>query len=222
MSENTTDVSQRPRPISKGRRVVISLLLLTHLAAIFLPPFSFQASGPFAASPLADPLARLMRPYIDLAFLNHGYAFFAPDPGPSHLIRAEIEFAEGREPIAETFPDLERQWPRLLYHRHFMLSEQLNSQFVPSQPPSGMESEPEQIERWRLDRRMYELKWKSFENHLRAKHNAASVKLTRVRHRMIDVPEFQDDGKRLDDPDTFIDLREDFDPAAGRIGNEAR
>ncbi len=58
-------------------------------------------------------------------FLGHGYRFFAPNPGPSHLVRYEVEFADGRTE-SHRFPDTQEQWPRLLYHRHFMVAEQVN------------------------------------------------------------------------------------------------
>ena len=194
-------------------RVVISLLLIVHVVAIIMPPFMLQASGPVGSSPIGETVMNLLSPYIDIAFLNHGYAFFAPDPGPSHLFRARIEFADGRPPIEQTFPDLRRQRPRLLYHRHFMLSEQLHELFLPPQPPAEMTAdvaaEPSQLEDWRIRRRVYELKWQSYVNHLRAKHGASRVTLTRVRHRMIDVPEVQQQGRRLDDRETYFDLSED-------------
>lgn len=190
-------------------RVIISVLLLGHLIAILIPPFSLQSAGPAGSSPASDALHRVFHPYIQAAFLDHGYAFFAPNPGPSHLIRARMTFADGREPVEETFPDLKAQWPRLLYHRHFMLSEQLNSQYQPPELPGELRSDPIIMEDWRLRRDAYELKWRGFEDHLRQKHNADEVKLTRVRHRMIDVFEVVDQRKRLNAPDTFIDLRED-------------
>jgi hypothetical protein len=147
--------------------------------------------------------------YIDAGYLNHGYFFFAPNPGPSHLIRARIEFADGRAPIVETLPDLKAQWPRLLYHRHFMLSEQLNAQFAPPEPPPDLRSDPSQLERWRRSRAMYELKWNSFENHLRAKYpDATSITMARIEHRMIDVAEVVEQHKPLTDPDTFLELPE--------------
>ena len=37
----------------------------------------------------------VFRPYLEAAYLDHGYAFFAPDPGPSHLVRYELEFDDG-------------------------------------------------------------------------------------------------------------------------------
>lgn len=196
-------------------RILISVLLVIHVTAIALPPLALQSSGPMGSSPIVDLLLEKFRPYIDVTFLNHGYAFFAPNPGPSHLIRARITFDDGRPPVEEIFPDLTRHWPRLLYHRHFMLSEQLNSQYEPPELPPELQQDPIIMEGWLARRTSYERKWRSFEEHLRAKYNATNVELTRVRHRMIDVFEVADEGKPLDAPDTFIDLRED-----GALGEE--
>ncbi len=206
MSDNATEPS--PGPLSPRWRAAISLGLLLHVSAIFIPPMMLQTSGSGGVSPMVEFLMSSFRPYIDLTFLNHGYAFFAPDPGPSHLIRAEIEFADGRPAQRETFPDLQRHWPRLLYHRHFMLSEQLNSQFAPPQLPPEITQDPVLVERWQQARRLYELKWRAFRHHLQVKHDAADVTLTRVRHRMIDVEEVRSQRKRLDATDTYFDLSE--------------
>ena len=106
--------------LSKRTRGVLSLLLVLHLVAI--------ASAPLAMEPASLPAQKvfgLFRPYLDAAFLNHGYHFFAPEPGPSHLIRYELTFADGRIESG-IFPDPNQQRPRLNYHRHFMLSEFAN------------------------------------------------------------------------------------------------
>lgn len=199
-------------------RVVISLLLIVHIFAVFIPPFMLQASGSGGTSPVGEVVMATLRPYIDLTFLNHGYAFFAPNPGPSHLIHAQIEFDDEREPIEKTFPDLDEQWPRLLYHRHFMLSEQLTAQYQPPQLPIEISEEPELAERWQLRRRMYELKWRSFQEHLAEKYGASYVTLTRVRHRMIDVYEVGEQDMALDAEETFYELREDgFIPPEGVV-----
>ena len=210
--KHSVKLSERP-PIALRWRIGISLLLLIHITAIAIPPFSLQTSGPAGTSPVADFLMRTFRPYIDVAFLNHGYAFFAPNPGPSHLLRARITWEPPREPVEETFPDLQEQWPRLLYHRHFMLSEQLNAQFEPPELPQELQQDREILARWSMRRQLYELKRQAFINHLRAKHGTADVELTRVRHRMIDVFEVRDQQKSLDARDTFIDLRETGPPA---------
>ena len=99
--------------------IIVSVLLLLHLFAIWVAPFSVPPS-----SPLAQAMASLFRPYAEAAFLNHGYKFFAPDPGPTHLVRYELETTDGIK-SGGTFPNLKEQQPRLLYHRHMMLSERL-------------------------------------------------------------------------------------------------
>ncbi|MCA9146032.1 MAG: hypothetical protein KDB05_24735 [Planctomycetales bacterium] len=200
-------------------RVLVSLFLIVHIVAILTPPFMLQASGPGGTSPVGEAVMNTLQPYIDITFLNHGYAFFAPNPGPSHLVRARMEFDDGREPIEETFPNLNEQWPRLLYHRHFMLSEQLTAQYQPPQLPQELSQEPELAERWQMARRMYELKLRKFKEHLQSKYDAPHVTLTRVQHRMIDVIEVAEQHKRLDASDTFFDLREDgFIPQEGFMG----
>lgn len=204
-----TDKQSQQNPIALWWRIGISLLLVVHITAIAIPPFSLQTSGPGGTSPVADFLMGTFRPYIDVAFLNHGYAFFAPNPGPSHLLLARMTWEPPRVPLEETFPDLEEQWPRLLYHRHFMLSEQLNAQFEPPELPRELQEDPEIFGRWSARRQMYELKRQSFINHLRSKHDTSDVELTRVQHRMIDVFEVRDERKRLNSPDTFIDLPEE-------------
>ena len=59
-----------------------------------------------------------------MAYLNHGYQFFAPDPAGSNLIRYQVFDSGGAEIAAGQFPNLDEQWPRLLYHRHMMLAAQ--------------------------------------------------------------------------------------------------
>jgi hypothetical protein len=66
---------------------------------------------------------RFFRHYLNLIYMNHGYEFFAPDPGGTHLISFRVTKPDGTT-VEGRFPDLEVQWPRLLYHRHMMLAEQ--------------------------------------------------------------------------------------------------
>ena len=102
------------------RRRLVSALLLGHLAAIFIAPWSSPPPAPL----LAQKAARLIEPYLTAAYLNHGYRFFAPDPGPSHLVRYSLTQADGTV-LQGRIPDPQRDWPRLLYHRHFMITESL-------------------------------------------------------------------------------------------------
>src|SRR5688500_19151420 len=54
-----------------------SALIALHLLAVWVAPFAVPPSSPFAQT-----VATAFRPYLEAAFLNHGYKFFAPDPGP--------------------------------------------------------------------------------------------------------------------------------------------
>src|SRR5262249_2500500 len=149
-----------------------------------------------------DPIRRTLQPYISALFLDHGYFFFAPNPGPNHLVDYKLEFADGRAPQEGRFPNLTTERPRLLYHRYFMLSEALTATFVPAEGPPEPSPPPltasaDERARYQLDRSAYEqtlVDWQrrrkqyeamrgSIEDHLRSQFGAESVVLTRVQHR---------------------------------------
>jgi len=213
--------STEPSAFSRSRwRHVISAIIVLHLAAVFVPPFAFATSNAEGASPLAALLMRSLRPYIDVLFLDHGYAFFAPNPGPSHLIRYSATTAD-QEPEVQLFPNLERQWPRLMYHRYFMLSEQLHADYTTPEdlapkPPEGIPNYGQAIREWGAGhaawerrRAIYELKWNAFENHLKHLHNADRVEMVRVEHLLPSLPEVRDGRIKLTDESLYIDLPED-------------
>jgi hypothetical protein len=219
MTESPGSSTRSPAPPipSRGWRWVISGLLLFHITAVFIAPFAFATSnGPGQASPLAVTVMSLLQPYIDAAFLNHGYFFFAPNPGPAHLVRYRLEFADGREPVERMFPDLKRHWPRLLYHRHFMLAESLNGRFVPPEPPEEIRRDPMRLAGWRMGREQYEGLLRSYARHLQQQYGASSVTLTRVEHRLPTTYEVMEQGMRLDDPSLYLDLPEDISTGAPR------
>lgn len=204
---------------SLRRRLLVSLLVTLHLLAVFTAPFTFAASGPESASPFAIGLMNVVRPYIDMMYLNHGYFFFAPEPGPSHLLKCRLEFDDGREDLELTFPDRNQQWPRLLYHRHFMLAEQLQSSFVPANPP---EDAPREIrEAWRRDREFYETRKRSFEEHLLHRHGAARVTLVRVQHRPPPHAAVLR-GMPLTDPALYRELPEEVEDEWGEMEGDVR
>ena len=113
-----------PRPWSGLARGLASVAILWQLSAVIIA--AVVAAPPF--SELAADVAWFFRPYVNAADLNHGYRFFAPEPGPSHLVAYHLEFADGSTRDGK-FPDLETERPRLLYHRYFMLSEHLAGLF---------------------------------------------------------------------------------------------
>src|SRR5262245_46752829 len=116
-------------------KLLVSAALAFHLTAVFVAPFAFACNSGPVPSPLASAVYGWFRPYLGALYLDHGYFFFAPNPGPSHLVDYKVEFADGRPPVTGRFPDLATERPRLLYHRHFMVAESLNNRFAPPTPP---------------------------------------------------------------------------------------
>lgn len=105
-------------------RVIVSLLLGVWLAVLLLGPLS----NPIGSDALTRPLAGWAAPLHRALFMGHGYRFFAPNPGPSHLVEFTITRDDGTQ-VKGTFPDRDSIEPRLLYHRWFMLSETIFSEF---------------------------------------------------------------------------------------------
>lgn len=103
---------------SSRRRFWVSLFLLFHLICIVLAPMAVVEPR----SDLAIALHQAVSPWTQATFTDHGYRFFAPEPGPSHLIEFEVLCKDGTT-VKGIIPDSARAWPRLLYHRWFMLSE---------------------------------------------------------------------------------------------------
>ena len=185
---------------------VWSILIGLHLTAVFVPPFTFISSSPDALSPLAADVREFFLPYTTFAHLNHGYAFFAPNPGPSHLIEYRAEFDDGRSAIEHTLPDKKRHWPRLLYHRHFMLSEQLNSDFTPATVSAD---EPDSArDEWRRRRGIYEAKRQSFHDHLVDRYGASRLQMRLVEHDLPSWSDVQNEGQLLDDSSLYRTIDE--------------
>ncbi len=187
--------------LSRRARGVVSLLLILHLLAI--------ASAPLAMEPSSLPAQKVFaffRPYLDGAFLNHGYHFFAPEPGPSHLIRYELTFSDGRVEVG-VFPNPAEQKPRLNYHRHFMLSEFANRLAVnDAQQPA-----------------LHELS-QSFARHLMSERDAESATLFLTRH-YIPSPQQVKEGMTLDSEELYAErllgtFSLDAESLATRLSNE--
>jgi hypothetical protein len=211
------------QPLAPWLKLVLSALLLFHVIALFWGPFAFACGG----SPFADGVQARLRPYTDALYLNHGYFFFAPNPGPSHLVQYKIELTDGRPPITGRFPNLAMQRPRLLYHRHFMLSEALHNRFAPPDPPpeptppsltaSPADKARHRREReyyardlaiWEHQRRQYEAMRRSFEDHLKHEYGGTQVTLTRIEHRPATPDEVRYLGRKINAPETYATLSE--------------
>ena len=206
-------------------QVALSLLVLLHLLAVCTPPFSLATRSADGPSPAIAPIFNVLRPYIDALYLNHAYFFFAPDPGPSHLVKYEVDFANGQPTITGQFPDKQQQWPRLLYHRHFMLSESLTERFSPptAEPEPQRRDESRRAARvynralerwqrgnaeWKAARERYVALRKSVENHLLTSYGGSEARISRREHRQPSPDEFQYDHVRLNDEELYNVLPE--------------
>jgi hypothetical protein len=161
-----------------GRRLLrwaLNLWLVFHVTAIIVAPASVSPS-----SELVRAAWNGFRPYLQVLYLNHGYHYFAPEPSQSTLL-AFVAERDGEAPIHGRIPNRSIV-PRLLYHRHFMLTERMV--VAPSH----------------LQRRWYE----SYAQHLGHVYAANRVSLTRQTH-YLPTMEMVRNGVRLDDPASYAE-----------------
>ncbi len=192
-------MAERQSP-SKRIRIAISILLLGHLLAVFLPPLSLQTRGPLGQSPSVATLFAPLEAYSQFLYIDRGYAFFAPEPGPSHLVQAAVTGGDGQQ-MELMFPDREEQWPRLLYHRHFMLTEFLDTIYqAPGPPPELVELDRDAAEFWIRNRARYEHVRQSVVEHLEHEYPGQKVAIRRVEHLIPDLFDYQQEPIELTDP----------------------
>jgi len=163
----------------------LSLWLVFHVFAVFISPAAMPPS-----SPLLENGYRIALPYNEALFLNHGYHYFAPDPGASTLIAWEIP-REGDVPLAGRFPEVTIR-PRLMYHRYFMLAENV----------------------WAFDEEIQQEMLKAYAQQVARQFGSDRISISRVRHEPSSIVRLQAGG-RLDDPETFQkELLGEFDFSA--------
>ncbi len=206
---------------SGTKRFWVSVALLLHLACVIIAPMAVVDPRSDIASLLHQPVS----PWTRGLFLDHGYRFFAPEPGPSHIVEYEVFRADGSS-VKGHFPDRDQHWPRLLYHRWFMLSETVFQH-------ASMTLDEKQLKEWEsevqseikslvdsddvrnADRVQFDYQ-RAMQDHQRAqsllrqlvqqikqdllkRHNGVSIKMrlaTRVIPSLYDVAR----GRKLDDP----------------------
>ena len=112
------------------KRGVASVIIAAYLALLIVGPLS----NPVASEHLITPIAKMVAPIHRGLFMGHGYRFFAPNPGDSHLVNYKITKSDGTQ-IEGMFPDRDAVWPRLLYHRWFMLSETIFAEHAQTPSP---------------------------------------------------------------------------------------
>lgn len=189
------------------RKLVVSLLVSVHLLAVLAEPFRFFTyGGSRGSSPAAEPIRVALGPYIEFAYLNHGYFFFAPEPGPSHLMQCDLTFDDGSISHIR-YPDKQAQWPRLLYHRHFMLAEFFNQLHAPPVDPALVQqASAAESEQWKRDRARFEDVSNSMQAHLVHRYSAKSATIQRVRHVLPGSDAVLKDKLPLSDPSLYIVL----------------
>lgn len=97
---------------------LVHVWIVFHLASVFIA----SASVP-PATRLAGQAWSKVGGYLQFLYLNHGYHFFSPDPGSSTLVAYEATLPNG-DVLWNRIPN-RNIWPRLNYHRHFMLTEHM-------------------------------------------------------------------------------------------------
>lgn len=185
-------------------RIALSVLLALHVLAVVAEPLRFFSRSPVKSS---SEEARLIRNslgrYVDFMYLSHGYFFFAPNPGPAHLLEIQIEPSR-----TLLWPDRKQQWPRLLYHRHFMLTEFYHTLFAPASLEGEAALDQQLLERWRADRDLYERLQASIRNNISKQHADRTVKLRRIEHALPTEEQVLQNGWSLTDPRLYSEIPE--------------
>lgn len=158
--------------------VLINIWIVYHFCAIVVAPWSVPPS-----SRLVQNAWWAVHPYVQALFLNHGYHYFAPEPGNSTLLAYVLEMPDGRRETGR-IPNRSIQ-PRLLYHRHFMLTEFLGSgdTLAPAMRADFVRAMARELCR---------------------EYGARRVTLSKVTHRLPTMERIRAGGK-LDDPESYTE-----------------
>ncbi len=176
---------------------LLGCALILHLICLVAEPLCyFSRSETRGISPEFLGVRRLFAPYVEVLYLDHGYFFFAPNPGPSHL----IEYSIAPQESVRRIPDRTRQWPRLLYHRYFMLSEFYDQSFVPSSISAEEQKDPAIAAQWRTERNRYEQIQASLRKSLEYSEGSPVSELVRKERLPPDEYQFFVEHWPIDDP----------------------
>lgn len=192
---------------SRMVRVLASVFLAFHVFVLFLYPASNTRTSDTVRNVAQSPWLRW---YADPLYLNHGHNFFAPDPGAGFIVNYEVRDKSGVVIADGKFPDAERIWPRLRYHRYKMLADQINTP-VPDAP----NYRTEMLER--------------YAQQLMRQHDGESATLSYEVHQILPYfdwlgnPEQGIEGKSLNDRSLYREevrvqqYRRDFEEADARL-----
>jgi hypothetical protein len=206
-------------------RVAVSVAVVWHLVGVMVAPLSTPPRFEGQDSVIGSQLKTIYEPYVTALYLNHAYKFFAPNPGDSHLLRYDLYFADGTKRVNrddQILPDRFHHWPRLLYHRHFMLTEFIND-FAPpwvwrnvanDQPSAGAAAgaSPSPVQGEVLPPAAgqggpphVKVYVDGIAAYLARRYGASRVDLFYRKHLLPSVDDFREVGKRLDSPESYLD-----------------
>ncbi len=187
---------------------IIVIFVFAHLAAVLSEPLVFFSRTEVGTTaPEFSFLRRTLSPYVEWFYLDHGYFFFAPNPGPSHLVECTPKSAD-TETLPFIFPDRRTHYPRLLYHRYFMLAEFYNNRFAPPELSKEESLDDELVMRWKMDRGQYVSLRDSMVRSLSKSLQCDSVTLRRLERDLPSLKQILDDRLSLHDPKFLTKLPE--------------
>jgi hypothetical protein len=227
LKKQDQDAERLAKPWCNILLVAISL----HLLAVFSEPFHFFSRSEIQTAPDATAIRSLLRPYSQWMFLDHGYFFFAPNPGPGHLIRVvssddpvpplpddrrstplkEVDRLDGDLRSVLYLPDRTIHRPRLLYHRHLMLAEFYYARYAPREISRELAADRDFETRWNQDRVIYVALRQSLEEHLKEKYAAPFLRIDRVERSLPDANSILKQNVRLTDQRWLSVLPESMD-----------
>jgi hypothetical protein len=100
-------------------RVVVSVVLIFHIAAVLA-----GALGVPPSSPLEQSVAGWFTAYYDLVDLGYSYRYYT-EPPPTPVVTATIQFGEGRPDETVRLPGREVAGPRMRHQRQLALANAL-------------------------------------------------------------------------------------------------
>jgi hypothetical protein len=124
---------KKPQPKPEGEppsgwpswaKAIVSVIVVWHLLVVFLSALAKTPTSPLMMN-IAN--SAIMRWYSEPLYLNHGYSFFAPEPGPGHVIEYTLYDKANNQIETFRYPSKREQWPRLYYHRFMMLADQIDA-----------------------------------------------------------------------------------------------
>ena len=194
-------------------------MFLIHFLGVLSEPLRFFSRNEFSRSEIQTGpefalLGETMKPYSQWLYMNHGYFFFAPNPGPSHLIQCSLSSGfetkpTENEPFQTLFlPDRKEHWPRLLYHRYFMLSEFYTSRYAPEQVTEELKKDLEFMPRWAFDKEIYDQIQSSIVASLKHSRVKEKIQLRRVERLLPESHQVLREGWSLNDPRLTVVLPE--------------